>query len=72
MLLWWTIRALPPSLGFLRFEGITTITYSIYLFGLFVNHFGDNVVHLCVGICDFFQLWFGHHVCIFQDHQISG
>ena len=25
MLLWWTIRALPPSLGFLRFEGITTI-----------------------------------------------
>ena len=22
---WWTIRALPPSLGFLRFEGITTI-----------------------------------------------
>lgn len=22
---WWTIRALPPSLGFLCFEGITTI-----------------------------------------------
>ena len=49
----------------------TAITHSIYLFLGLVNCFGDDIIHLCVCICYFVQLLFGHHVCVLQTDQVS-
>ena len=64
--LWWTCRALPPGLELLRFEGITTITHSIYLFSRFVNCFGDDVIDFLICIGDLFQLRLAYQICAFQ------